>query len=214
VKVVVFGAGGAIGRRIVREAVERGHAVTAVHRTAPASENGVRVIAGDVRDPLPALRAVVDPDAVISAVGAGLTGAPPDYRVYSDAARALVEALRTLGDRAPRLIAVGGAGSLWAGPDLRLVDTPEFPRQFREEALAQAEALGLYRTVSDVRWTYVSPAAQIAPGARTGRFRTGHDHLLTDEQGHSRITIEDFAAAIVDELDHPRAIGRRMTVAY
>ena len=77
-----------------------------------------------------------------------------------------------------------------------------------------AEALAFYRTVSDVRLTYVSPAAQIAPGARTGRFRTGRDELLTDDRGQSRITIGDYAAAVLDELEHPQAIGRRMTVAY
>ena len=209
----MFGAGGSIGRQIVHEALARGHDVTAAHRQPPANQDGHRVIAGDVRDPRPAL-AARDQDAVISAVGAGLTGASPDYRVYIDAARALVDALRTRGDRAPRLIVVGGAGSLQVGPDQRLLDTPEFPAQFREEASAQADALSFYRTISDVRWTYVSPAAQIASGARTGRFRTGRDELLTDDQGQSRITIEDYAAAVLDELEHPEAIGRRMTAAY
>ena len=213
-KVLVFGAGGAIGRRIVDEALERAHDVTAVHRRAPASQDGLRVLRGDVRDPAPALRAAPDLDAVISAVGAGLTGGAPDYRVYIDAARALVQALRTEGDFAPRLMVVGGAGSLQASADRRLLDTPEFPAQFREEAAAQAEALDFYRTVSGVRWTYVSPAAQITPGPRTGHFRTGRDQLLCDDQGRSRITIADFAAAILDELEHPQAIGCRMTVAY
>ena len=209
----MFGAGGSIGRQIVHEALGRGHDVTAVHRQPPANQGGHRVIAGDVRDPLPAL-AARDQDAVVSAVGAGLTGASPDYRVYIDAARALVDALRTRGDRAPRLIVVGGAGSLHVGPDQRLLDTLGFPAQFHAEASAQADALAFYRTISDVRWTYVSPAAQIAPGARTGRFRTGRDELLTDDRGQSRITIEDYAAAVLDELEHPEAIGRRMTSAY
>ena len=209
-RLLVFGARGTIGRRIVDEALERGHDVTAVHRKPAAERDGLRVIVGDVRDPRPALLAAPGTDAVISAVGAGLT----DYRVYIDAARALVDALRALRDQTPRLIVVGGAGSLQASPGLRLLDMPEFPAQFREEALAQAEALDLYRTVSDVRWTYVSPAAQIAPGARTGRFRTGGDQLLIDDLGHSRITIEDYAAAILDELDDPPAVGRRRTAAY
>ena len=210
----MFGAGGSIGRRIVQEALQRGHDVTAVHRQEPASPTGLRAITGDVRDPLPPLRVAPAQDAVISAVGAGLSEASPDYRVYLDAARALIQALRALPDPAPRLIVIGGAGSLQASPQLRLLDTPEFPPKFRQEALAQGQALDFYRTISDIRWTYVSPAAQIAPGARTGRFRTGHDELLTDEQGHSRITIEDYAAAILDELEHPQAIGRRMTAAY
>ena len=212
-KLLVFGAGGSIGRQIVHEARARRHDVTAVHRRPPASRHSHHVIAGDVRDPLPAL-AAHGADAVVSAVGAGLTRASPDYRVYLDAAHALVDALRTRGDRAPRLIVVGGAGSLHVGPHRRLLDTPEFPAQFREEASAQADALAFYRTISDVRWTYVSPAAQIAPGPRTGRYRTGRDDLLTDDQGQSRITVEDYAAAVLDELEHPNATGRRMTVAY
>ena len=89
-----------------------------------------------------------------------------------------------------------------------------FAAQFHAEASAQADALAFYRTISDVRWTYISPAAQIAPGARTGRFRTGHDELLTDDHGQSRITIADYAAAVLDELEHPEAIGRRMSAAY
>jgi len=192
VKVAVFGAGGTIGRQIVGEARERGHDVTAVRRAD-----------GDVRDPLAVLG---DQDAVISAVGS-----KSDPRIYLDAAKALVAALRA---HHARLIVVGGAGSLQAGDGRRLVDTPGFPPEFREEALGQAAALDFYRTVSDVRWTYVSPAAELTPGLRTGRFRTGGDQLLTDDDGRSRITIADFAAAIVDELERPQAIGRRMTVAY
>jgi putative NADH-flavin reductase len=214
VKILVFGAGGAIGRRVLDESLDRGHDVTAVYRSVPAtSRDGLRVIRGDVRDPL----AVLPPagqDAVISAVGAAPATASPNYSVYLDAAQALVGALRAMGEQAPRLIVVGGAGSLQAGPDVRVLDTPQFPSQFREEALAQAQALQHYRAVSDVRWTYVSPAALIEPGLRTGRFRTGGDHLLVDEHGDSRITIEDYAAALIDELEQPQAIGRRMTVAY
>ncbi len=213
-KVMVFGAGGAIGRRIVNEAVDRGHEVIAVHRTQPdTSRAGVTVVAGDVRDPA-ALLEREQPDAVVSAVGAAAGTAPsPDYAVYLDAAQALVESLRSLGDQAPRLVAVGGAGSLNAGPGLKLIDTPQFPAQFRDEALAQARALDFYRGVSDVRWTYVSPAALIEPGTRTGRYRTGTDDLLVDEHGHSHISMEDYSAALIDELEQPQAIGRRMTVA-
>jgi putative NADH-flavin reductase len=208
--VLVFGAGGAIGSRVVREAVARRHEVTAVHRRPPVDAERDRVVAGDVRDPEPAL-ARHDPEVVVSAVGAGPAR---DHRVYGDAARALVGALRTRGDRAPRLLVVGGAGSLLVGPGRRLLDTPGFPAAFRADALAQAEALAFYRTVADVRWTYVSPAAQIAPGERTGRFRIGEDELLVDDQGRSRISIEDYASALVDEIERPSAVGRRMAVAY
>ena len=213
-RVLVFGAGGAIGRRLVREALDRGHEVTAVYRgTPPADADGVTVENGDVRTPL-AIPRLAEQDAVICAVGAGASTDSPDYAIYLDAAHALVPALRSLGERGPRLIVVGGAGSLQVGPDIRLVDTPQFPAHFREEALAQARALEYYRAASGVRWTYVSPAALLQTGTRTGRFRTGGDQLLIDEQGHSRISIEDYAAALMDELERPQAIGRRMTVAY
>jgi len=213
-RIVVFGAGGAIGRRVVDEALDRGHRVTAVHRTPPATRrDGLEVVRGDVRDPLPVLRLAVL-DAVICAVGAGAMGSSPDYPVYADAAQALVAALRAGPEPAPRLVVVGGAGSLEASPGVLVVDAPQFPAHLLDEALAQGRALAYYRGVSDVRWTYVSPAAQLEPGERTGRFRTGGEQLLVDADGHSRITIEDYAAALLDELERPRAIGRRMTVAY
>lgn len=214
-KLLVFGAGGAVGGRIVHEAVERNHEVVAVHRTPPkVSRAAATVVEGDVREPGELLERE-EPAAVVSAVGAApATSSSPDYAIYLDAAEALIEALRAMRDRAPRLLVVGGAGSLSAGPDLKVIDTPQFPAQFRDEALAQARALEFYRGVSDVRWTYVSPAALFEPGDRTGSYRTGRDDLLTDADGHSRITMEDYAAAMLDELEQPQAIGRRMTVAY
>jgi uncharacterized protein len=212
VRLLVFGAGGSIGRRIVLEAIDRDHEVTAAFRKTPEDPpSGAQVVVADVRRPAEALdgRRL---HAVISAVGAGAPGPRPDYEIYLDAARSLTAALRA--GAGPRLIVVGGAGSLDAGSGMKVIDTPQFPSQFRQEALAQARALEHYRTVEDVPWTYVSPAAMIEPGERTGRFRTGRDELLTDAEGHSRITIEDYAAAIVDELEQPQAVGRRMTVAY
>jgi uncharacterized protein len=214
VRLLVFGAGGRIGGRIVAEAAGRGHAVTAVHRGAPAVvPAGVDTVRGDVRDPLALLRRE-RPDVVVSAVGAAPLSAAPDLAVYADAAQALVDAVRALGEPAPRLVAVGGAGSLRAEGGVPLVDTPGFPAEFRAEALAQARALDVYRAADDVRWTYVSPAAVIEPGERTGRFRTGGDELLIDEHGSSCITIEDFAVAVLEEVQRPAAIRARMTVAY
>jgi putative NADH-flavin reductase len=211
VNIVIFGAGGAIGTQIVVEATSRGHVVTAVHRTAPqAGPGSVRPIVGDVRDPRPVLLNVA-PDVVVSAVGARPTSTSPDYLIYLDAGRALVDAIRRQALR-PRLVVVGGAGSLQTGGG-RLVDTADFPAQFREEALAQRRALDFYRSVNDVPWTYISPAALLEPGSRTGVYRTGGDQLLVDADGHSRITIDDYAAALVDEIEQPQATGRRMTVA-
>uniref|UniRef100_UPI000B10B595 NAD(P)-dependent oxidoreductase n=1 Tax=Actinomadura kijaniata TaxID=46161 RepID=UPI000B10B595 len=123
------------------------------------------------------------------------------------------EGLREAGVR--RLVVVGGAGSLEVAPGTRLVDTPDFPAIYKNESLAQAELLQVIRAeAGDLDWTYVSPAAEIAPGERTGTFRTGGDRLLADAAGDSRISAEDYAVALVDELEKPQAVGRRITVAY
>jgi hypothetical protein len=112
-----------------------------------------------------------------------------------------------------RFIMVGGAGSLEVAHGLRLVDTPNFPAEWKPIALAHADALEVLKT-SDLEWTSVSPAAVVQPGERTGKFRLGKDTLLTDSKGDSKISTGDFAAALVDEVEKPRHIRQRFTVAY
>jgi uncharacterized protein len=114
-----------------------------------------------------------------------------------------------------RLVWVGGGGSLEVAPGVRLVDTPAFPAEYKAEALAQAEALKLFRSSSgNVEWSYLSPPAIIQPGQRTGRYRTGTDQLLTDDKGESRISVEDYAVALMDEVERPARSRKRFTVAY
>ena len=124
--------------------------------------------------------------------------------------RAVVEGTRGAG---PRVFVVGGAGSLEISPGVQLLDTLQFPEEYKAEALQAREALEILRA-SDVNWTYLSPAAEISPGERTGRYRAGGDRLLTDEEGNSRICMEDFAVAVIDEIEEPKYRGRRFTVAY
>ena len=112
-----------------------------------------------------------------------------------------------------RLLIVGGAGGLIADSGVPLMDTPEFPEEIRPLARAHADAYDLYKE-SDLEWTYVSPAAIIEPGKRTGQFRIGMDRLVTDESGSGRISVEDFAVAVIDELDDPQFVQSRFTVAY
>jgi putative NADH-flavin reductase len=200
-KILVFGATGMIGQRIVAELTRRGHEVTGVSRSGGP-------VKGDVHD---AATLAKGHDAVVSAISPPRDGTEPEGP-FLDANRALIEGVREAGVR--RLIVVGGAGSLKVAPDLDLVDTPEFPDIYKKEALAQRSALGLFFPVEDLDWTYISPAAEIAPGDRTGVYRIGHDYLLTDAEGRSFITAEDYAVAVADELDngaHPR---QRITVAY
>ncbi|MGW4402481.1 NAD(P)-dependent oxidoreductase [Nonomuraea sp. NPDC004702] len=199
-KILVFGATGMIGQRIVTELTGRGHDVTGVSRRGP--------VKGDVHD---AATLAEGYDAVVCAIAPPRDGTEPEPPFLA-ANRALIDGLRAAG--VSRVLVVGGAGSLKAGPDVDLVDTPGFPEIYKKEARAARAALGLYREVTDLDWTYVSPAAEIAPGGRTGVYRIGRDDLLSDADGRSFITAEDYAVAIADELEehaHPRT---RITVAY
>jgi putative NADH-flavin reductase len=209
-KIAVFGASGTIGQRIVREALDRGHEVTAISRhPLPSPFNGqVKAVAGDVTDPGSVARAVAGHDVVVSAVGPGHDQAP---EFLSQAARGLLDGLPRAGVR--RLIVVNGAGSLEVAPGKQLVDTPEFHEAWKPTALAHRDALQIYRR-ADLDWTVFSPAALITPGERTGKYRTGTDQLVTDEQGQSRISAEDYAVALLDEVEQPRHIRQRFTVAY
>jgi putative NADH-flavin reductase len=210
-KIALIGATGAIGKRIANEALSRDHEVTAVVRDPKKIEDRrLKIATADVTDPPSLIKAVAGHDAVISAVGPA-HGAPATLPAY--AARAEVQALPKAGVK--RLIVVGGAGSLEVEPGLQLVDSPDFPPAWRPVARSHRDALKIYRDAGGaLDWTYVSPAALIEPGPRTGKYRTGGDQLLVDEKGRSRISTEDFAVALLDELEHPKNVKRRITVAY
>lgn len=216
-KLLVYGSTGTIGRRLIAEALERGHQVTAAVRDRarlPEDADRLEIVTGDVLDPAAVSEAAKGHDAVVCAVGASPHARETDPSLYKRAAASLTTALRGLGADAPRLVVVGGAGSLAVAPGMRLVDADGFPAEYRDDALGQAEALDYYRSVKDVRWTYASPAAVIEPGSRTGQFRVGGDELLADEEGKSFISTEDYAVALLDELESRSFVGRRFTVAY
>ncbi|WP_055492210.1 NAD(P)-dependent oxidoreductase [Streptomyces sp. TP-A0356] len=210
-RIVLFGATGMVGSRIAAEAARRGHQVTAVSRSGRSPVPGVTGAAADASDPARVAALAAGADAVASACGPPRDGSEPT-EPFLALNRALVRGTRDAGVR--RLVVVGGAGSLEVAPGRELVDQPGFPESLVPEALAHRAALEYYRTVDDLDWTYISPAAEIGPGERTGRFRVGDDLLLTDADGTSRISAEDYAAAFLDELEegaHPRA---RTSVAY
>jgi putative NADH-flavin reductase len=213
-KVLLFGASGHIGSGIANELVSRGHVVTGVTRAGkPAGDapEGVTFRTGDVTSAHTVAELADGYDAVASAVGPK-AGVDNDEEILVGATRALIEGLRKTGVR--RLVVVGGGGSLEVAPGVRLIDTPNFPEMWRANALAQIEALALYREVDDLDWTFISPAALIEPGERTGTFRVGGDQLLLDSEGKSRISIEDYAVAFVDELEKGDSVGQRITVGY
>jgi uncharacterized protein len=211
VKVVVFGAGGALGARISEELVRRGHSVLrVVRRRAPPAATPHRpgAIVADVTDPRSVAAAVKGADAVVSAVG---PGPGEDVGVLLAAAHGLLAGLRAA--KVNRLVVVGGAGSLEVARGLRLSETADFPAAWKPVADAHRAALEIYRAEPGLEWTVVSPAALIAPGERSGHYRAGGDQLLIDARGESRITAEDYAVAVADEVETPRHLRRRFCVA-
>ena len=210
-RIVVYGGTGNIGQRIVREALDRGDTVTVVVRDPSAmaeQQSRLHVLKGDVLDSAEVARTISGSDVVVSAVA--FRKPTPDSGGYHRAAESLVTALRGLGSRAPYLIVVGGAGSLEQPPGVHF----EIPAAWRDEVKGQNDSLAYYRTIGDVRWTYLSPAYMIAPGTRTGKFRLGGDQFITDSKGDSRISMEDYAVAVVDEAERPAHVRRRFTIGY
>jgi putative NADH-flavin reductase len=196
--IVVFGPSGMIGSRVVAELEKRRQHVTGVSRATGTDVTKADTVAA----------AVDGADVVVSAVAAR----EGTYTLV-DAANGLIEGIRQASND-PRLIIVGGAGSLEVAPGARLLDTPDFPDEYKAEATQAAEALDLFRTVSDVDWTYVSPAAFIHPGERTGHYRLGGDQLLVDDQGNSEISAEDFALALADLAEQGGHARERVTAAW
>lgn len=213
-KIAIIGASGWVGGAIAAEALSRGHEVTAVSRDPSRLKDlqGASVATADLRQAVSIKRAIATHDAVVAAVVDRSSG---DTEMVPRAARTLLRVLPEI--RVKRLVFCGGGGSLEVTPGTRFVDTPQFPAQYRSEALAQAEALhNLRSSGSTVDWTYVSPPpVDFVPGEKTGRYRVqGGDAVLNDANGQSRVSVGDFASAIIDELEKPRFVGQRFTVAY
>ena len=211
-KIAVFAAGGRIGSRIVKEALSREHDVTAVVRHPQdftLIHEHLKVAKGDLFKAQDVETGAFDQDVVVSAYNY-TKGAPPS--TIAELAIPLIKGLKQA--HVKRLIIVGGAGTLKVPSGGQLVDTPNFPAEYKSAALAQRDALKLYQNEQELEWTYISPAAETVPGERTGKFRTGTDELLSDSQGKSFITMEDYAVAVLDEIETPMHIRQQMTVGY
>jgi putative NADH-flavin reductase len=201
-KVAVIGASGRGGSRIVAELARRGHEVTAIARNTDKVETGptITVRRGDVNEVgFPGLLA--GHDAVVSAVR--FIDTDPDV---------LIGAIRKSG--VVRYAVMGGAGSLEVAPGKRLLDTPQFPEAAKPEALKGVAFLDKLKATNDLDWVFLSPAAVIAFGERTGKFRLGKDQFMTDAEGKSAISFEDFAVALVDELEQHNHSRERFCVVY
>lgn len=201
-RIALIGASGNAGSRILKELSDRGHQVTAIARNPEniAALPGVTSVKGDVLDKDGLAALLKGHDAVVSSVH--FSASDPNL---------LIEAVRTAGVK--RYLVVGGAGSLEIAPGQRLVDQPNFPAEYKQEALGGAAFLDLLKTVGDLDWTFLSPSALFIPGERTGKFRLGEDQLLANENGSS-ISFEDYAIALVDEIETPKRVRKRFTVGY
>jgi len=215
-RLVLFGATGNVGQRVATEALRRGHEVVGVVRDPAAVKSPdprVRLVKGDATNADNIAEIVRGADAVVSAISPrpNARGLPaPSLRAN---ARALIKGLRAAGVK--RVLYVGGASSLEVAPGKALADTPDFPEIYKAEAKEGREALAVWRDAAEgLDWTYLSPAAEIAPGERTGKYRTTGDQLLVDAKGRSFITFEDYAVAVLDELERPQHVGQRFGVAY
>lgn len=202
-RVAVIGASGNIGSQIVTEALARGHTITGVARNPEkiSTRAGVTAVKGDLGDETALAAILRGHDAVISSVR---------FRFFKPPQ--LINAVKASGVR--RLLVVGGAGSLEVRPGVALIDTPEFPAAAKEEAGGGSATLKALKAEPSLEWTYLSPSMVIGPGERTGKFRLGGDQLLVGTDGKSRISIPDFAIAMVDELEKPQHVRRRFTVGY
>ncbi|AZG09493.1 NAD(P)-dependent oxidoreductase [Pigmentiphaga sp. H8] len=199
----IIGATGNVGSRLVNEALARGHHVTAIARHASrlAARPGLDTLDIDLADGAKLASALRGQDAVVSSV-----------RFATSPLASVLGPVRQAG--VPRLLVVGGAGSLEVAPGAALVDRPAFPAEYKTEALAGRDWLDALRAEKDLDWTFLSPSALFVPGERTGTFRLGGDALLTAADGRSWISMEDFAIAMLDEVEKPAHTGRRFTVGY
>jgi len=212
-KVAIIGASGKVGSFIRDEALARGHQVTAIVRhpeKITVQNPRLTVVKADVlKDKVDEL--VKGHDAVISAYNGGWDN-PDIYSTGIKGARAIISGVKRSGIK--RLLVVGGAGSLEVVPGVQLIDAMEFPEDIKGGVLSTRETLYMLKKEKELEWTFLSPPQNLNPGERTGHYRMGKDQLLKDKNGESKISTQDYAIAMLDELEHPQHIRERFTVAY
>ena len=212
-KIALIGATGFVGSAILKEALERGHDVTAIVRHPDKLQAHPKLHAkkGDVYSADEVARLVSGHDAVISAFNPGWND-PEIYNHQVKGTESIIKGVKQAGVK--RLLFVGGAGSLEVKPGVQSVDLPQFPAEYKQGALATRDALNMLRKETSLEWSFLSPSADLSPGQRTGKFRLGKDQLLKDAKGESRVSVEDYAVAMLDEVERPAHIRQRFTVGY
>ncbi|WP_254272879.1 NAD(P)-dependent oxidoreductase [Haloarcula marina] len=210
--VLLLGASGRIGQRTATELLDRGHTVTGVSRSGTVEgtdADGFVAVAGDATVASDVAKLAAGHDAVVSTLGPSDDESP---EVLLDMIRAVVEGLRRAD--VERVIWTGGAGGLTVGPETMLVETDDFPEEWDAIARAAIEAYDILSEADDLAWSYLAPAALIEPGERTGKYRTADRELVTDDEGDSYISMEDFAVALVDELENENAVHTYLGTGY
>jgi uncharacterized protein len=216
-KCALIGTTGFVGKAILIELLDRDHFVTAIARHPEKlgiHHPSLTTKAGNMLDTQQVVALVKGHDAVISAYNPGWTN-PRIYEQYLEGAQAIQAGVKMAGVK--RLLVIGGAGSLEIKPGMQLVDTPEFPAQFKAGASGARDYLAIIKKETELEWTYFSPAILMNPGTsgtRKGVYRTGLDQPVFDNNGKSVLSVEDLAVAVVDELEHPKHIRQRFTAGY
>lgn len=212
-KVALIGASGFVGAKVLAEALSRGHHVTAIVKNTGklTAHEHLTAVSADVFNEAELAKVLAGHDAVISAYSPGIAN-PDVRRLHGEAAAHIIAATKKA--HIARLLAVGGAGSLEVAPGLEAVDTPDFPEQWKAGALGTRDVRNLLREEKTLDWTFLSPSAMLQPGERTGKFRLGTTKMLADAKGESHISLEDYAVALIDELEKPQHNHQQFTVGY
>lgn len=216
-KTALIGASGFVGIHLLQELLQRGHHVTAIVRhpeKITIAHPNLTVKKGDILNEDEVAPLVKGHDAVVSAYNPGWTN-PNIYEEFLQGSKSIQNGVKKAGVK--RLIVIGGAGSLFVAPGVQLIDTPQFPKEFKAGANGARDYLNIIQKETDLDWTFFSPAIEMhhgTAGVRRGTYRTALDNPVFDENNRSILSVEDLAVAIVDELEHPKFSRKRFTAAY
>jgi len=214
-RIALIGASGFVGSALLKESLKRGHTVTAIVRNPEKitlNDPNLQIIQGDVLSEQSIPDLIKGVDVVISAYNPGWTN-PNISMETTTAYNSIISSVKKA--KIPRLLIVGGAGSLYVAPEKRVMDTGVIPESYLPAVESLANVLyELQKNEKELDWAYFSPAGNIEPGERTGKFRLGKDQLIVDKDGKSNISVEDYAVAMLDEIDSPAHHRERFTIGY
>lgn len=214
-KIAIIGATGFVGSSLVKEAVSRGMEVTAIARNTDKIDDAkIKKVSVDVNDSDALSDIIKGHDAVISAFNAGWKN-PNLYSDFISGAKSIQQAVKQSGVN--RLIVVGGAGSLYIKENLQIIDTPDFPEEIKPGACAARDYLNILKDETDLDWAFFSPAIEMnqdVTTGRTGNYRLGETSPVFDENNVSRLSVEDVAVVLLDEIENPKYHKQHFTAAY